>query len=69
MELTEEHVMCHQRRNTVGGKIISQIVPAKNPNRRSLEFKAANQCSDFLNQFRKSPDEMTLLNEYLKGFS
>ena len=21
-----------------------------------LEFKAANQCSDFLNQFRKSPD-------------
>ena len=24
--------------------------------RKVLEFQAANQCSDFLNQFRKSPD-------------
>ena len=27
-----------------------------------LEFKAANQCSDFLNQFKKSPDALCTSN-------
>ena len=32
------------------------MIPAKNPNRGGLEFKAAIQCGDFLNLFGKSPD-------------
>ena len=42
-----------------------QIIPVKSPNRGGLEFKAANQCSDFLNRFRKSPDAYSAQCKYL----
>ena len=41
----------------------SKKYPSKEgPNRGGLEFKAANQCSDFLNQFKKSPDALCTSN-------
>ena len=37
-------------------KSLKTISQQKTLTEGGLEFKAANQCSDFLNQFRKSPD-------------